>query len=106
MESMVYINYGRVVFDCPGECGNAYRYEYGATSQSCNGPDGCGVEVSLLVPNNLAELFQELAKRPVTKTRNWYPEGHPLAVRGNLPMGQTTSDLSAEFELGREGKLD
>lgn len=105
MQSLVYINHGRVIVDCPFGCGNAYIHKDGGTTMVCTGPGGCKYMFEVSAPSNLGELYQELAKRPLDKNRNWFPEGHPIAVRGGFAMGQSVADLAEEFTLGREGKL-
>lgn len=99
MDALVYVNHGRPVVDCPFGCGNAYLYEAGQTVRECTGPGGCKYNFTVLAPSNLSELMQELNKRPAKANRNWFPEGHPIAVRGSYPMGQSVADLSAEFQL-------
>jgi hypothetical protein len=102
MDALVYVNHGRVIMDCPYGCGNAYKYRRGQASQKCTGPGGCNYDFGILVDSSLPEICQELAKRPNPVNRNWFPEGHPLAVRGGLPMGQSVADLAQEFEMERE----
>lgn len=102
MDGLVYINHGRVIVDCPYGCGNAYLYLPGQTSRMCDGPGGCSYEFATVPPSNLVELVHELARRPQKANRNWFPEGHPLAVRGNIPMGQSVGDLAVEFDYERE----
>lgn len=97
MNGLVYINWGRPVVDCPFGCGNAYLYE-GQSSRNCNGPGGCNYEFGIVSPDNLGELMTELSRRPVEANRNWFPEGHPLAVRADYPMGQSVTDLALEYE--------
>ena len=100
--ALVYVNHGRVIVDCPGpnSCGNAYMVPMGAASLKCEAAhSGCGFEFPLAVPDNLADILSELSRRPNKSNQNWYPEGHPVAVKGNLPMGQTPADLAAEFEM-------
>jgi len=99
MDGFVYVNHGRVIVDCPAECGSAYKIVPGQTQQLCNAAGGCTALFSLVIPVNLADLVTELDKRPKPQTRNWFPEGHSLALRANLPQGQTVEDLRAEFEL-------
>ena len=102
MLGMVYVNHGRVIVDCPTEmCGNAYKVVRGQSEQVCNGPGGCEAVIPLAVPDNLSELIRELDKRPRPANRNWFPEGHPMALKGNMPVGQSPEDLSAEFSVMR-----
>lgn len=112
MIGLVYVNHGRVIVDCPGACNNAYPVTPHIKKMRCVARyDGCGAEFSIAKPDNLQEIVQELSRRPKKENQNWYPEGHPTAVRSLLtanpiPMNQSVADLAAEFELGSEGKLD
>lgn len=99
MEGLVYINHGRVIVDCPHQCGNAYSVKRNQTSLRCSAEDGCGSTIELRVPRNLGDIIDELANRPIKATRNWFPRGHHVAERGNFPMGQSVSDLRAEQEM-------
>lgn len=101
MDGLVYINHGRVIVDCPFGCKNAYLYRQGETKKLCNGPGGCSYTFQTVAPDNLAELLEELKRRPNKQNQNWFPEGHPIAVRGNFPMGQSVADLAQEFEVER-----
>lgn len=42
------------------------------------------------------ELMKVLNRRPIPHTRNWFPEGHMIAVKGRAPHGQTVDDLLQE----------
>lgn len=42
------------------------------------------------------DILAVLERRPIPHTRNWYPEGHPVAVRVGIPHGQTVADLERE----------
>lgn len=103
MNGLVYINYGRVVVDCPSDpaCGNAFLVKPGETQKYCNSAGVCSTLFQLIVPSNLSELLAELDRRPDRSTRNWFPANHPLALRAGLPHGQTVADLAAEFEQMR-----
>lgn len=99
MQSQVYVNWGRVVADCPYGCGTAYRIEYGTEAMRCDGDGGCGQSFSLIIPDNLEAIMRELVKRPLPNTRNWFPDGHKMALENHLPHGQSVADLAAEREL-------
>jgi len=101
MDGLVYINYGRVIVDCPAECGNAFLVKPGETQKHCRSAGRCDTVFQLLIPSNLSELMAELERRPDKSTRNWFPVDHPLAVRAGAPHGQTVADLAAEFEQMR-----
>lgn len=104
MQALVYINHGRVVVDCPAGCGNAYIVTPGETSRICDAPgSGCRADLNLIVPGNMSDLMRELDRRPNPANRNWFPEGHPLAVRGGHPVNQTPGELAAEFAFQHPG---
>lgn len=110
MEAMAYVNWGRVIVDCPGcpaGLQNAYLVDsWSPRNRTCDDPnEGCGAAFTIVMPDNIGEIMQELSRRPNMENRNWFPEGHPMAVHLNEPMGQTVADLAAEFALAREGKL-
>lgn len=95
-----YINHDRVVVDCPYGCGNAYKLMKNTSVILCEEPKGgCGQEFQVRVDDKMSDLLAELRKRPAKTNRNWFPENHPLAVRGNMPHGQTVADLAAEFDM-------
>lgn len=104
MKGLLYINHGRTVVDCPFNCGNAYVVKPKQTEIYCGSSDGCHVSFGLDVPDNIGELVAELNQRPDKKNRNWFPEEHPVAVRGRLPQGQSVADLRAELEMHTKGK--
>jgi hypothetical protein len=58
----------------------------------------CGMQAPIVWPDNQHAILAVLARRPVPKTRNWYPADHPVAVRFRLPHGQSVRDLEAENE--------
>jgi len=91
------MNHGRWIADCPRPyCTNAMRLTLGQITFHCAGEGGCGMHAAVAWPDS-AELIQAvLEQRPVPGTRNWYPAGHPEAVRLGLPHGQSVSDLREE----------
>lgn len=106
MQAMAYVNWNRVIADCPGGCGNAYRVDPWVRTRRCDAdPDGCGVEFDIVVASNMGEIMEELSRRPNDENKNWFPEGHPMALKHKEPHGQSVADLAAEFALAREGKL-
>lgn len=42
------------------------------------------------------QIMAVLSLRPIPHTRNWYPSGHPVAVRFGIPDGQSVRDLQDE----------
>lgn len=101
---LVYVNYGRVIVDCPSGCGNAFMVPMGTSSMTCKGKNdtGCGADFALVIPDNLSEIITELNHRPNSANRNWYPDNHPVAIRGNIPMGQSVTDLVLEYQMMSE----
>jgi hypothetical protein len=51
---------------------------------------------SIRWPADADELLKVLDRRPVPDTRNWYPEGHMVAVMSGEPDGQTVEELLQE----------
>lgn len=47
-------------------------------------------------PSNADELMEPLLRRPVPKTRNWYPAEHPEAITYGIEHGQSVNDLWEE----------
>lgn len=100
-----YVNHGRWVADCPREyCGNAMKLEPRQATFTCRALDrqghdhGCGMQALIGWPADADEIWEALRLRPVAATRNWFPEGHDLAVRAGCPHGQSVADLLAENE--------
>ncbi|WP_328382915.1 hypothetical protein OHQ88_10520 [Micromonospora zamorensis] len=90
---LVYVNWGRFVVDCPaGGCHDAREVAPGQDGEVCV----AGHPMSLRWPDGAPALLAELQRRPDERTRNWYPEGHPAAVRAGLPQGQSVEELRAE----------
>jgi hypothetical protein len=88
-----YMNHGRWVADCPMDCGAALKLDSDQGAFQC--PE-CMTISSVDWPKNVGGIWDALGKRRNPKTRNWYPPEHPIALRGNLPHGQTVRDLEAE----------
>lgn len=95
-QARAYVNFSRWIADCPLDCGNAVALQPNQTSFYCTPPGGCGHISSVEWPSNADEIWQALMKRPMPKTRNWFPEGHNLALRSGCPHGQTISELNEE----------
>ena len=97
--AQIYINHGRIILDCPVPCGNAYFYEEGATHRTCDATiDGCQTVFELDVHEDIYEIFEDLERRPVKGTRNWFPLNHPLAIRGRLKHGMSLAEVVQETD--------
>lgn len=95
--AQAYINFGRWVSDCPASCGNAYAVTPGQTQFHCAlAHDGCGYLGELVWDPNSSAVWEALMERPMPRTRNWFPEGHPLAIQAGCPMGQSVEELHQE----------
>lgn len=91
-----YVNYGRWVADCCRPyCGNALELSPREATFVCSGRDGCGMEAVIIWPPNADEIWEALSHRPVPRTRNWIPLGHPYADMG-YPADQTPQELLDE----------
>ena len=108
-----YVYGGEWVADCPrpGEtpgrpgCANVeYLYRPAVPNGPRTVPLGfficshCGFQGMIIWPRNREAILMTLMIRPVPDNRNWYPTDHPVAVRFNLPHGQTVADLFEENE--------
>lgn len=57
----------------------------------------CGYHTdSVHWPANYELILDVLDCRPIPHTRNWYPEGHPTAVKTGVVDGETPADLVRE----------
>ncbi len=108
-----YVYSGEWVADCPrpGQvagrpgCSNV---EFLHTPSRMNGPrdmerpfflcSHCGMQAKIVWPRRREEIMMALSVRPVPDNRNWYPKDHPVALRFNIPHGQTIQDLLEENE--------
>lgn len=89
-----YVNHGRWVAGCPRkDCSNARELKAREGTFHCN---NCQMIAPISWPTEADAIFKVLAKRPVPQTRNWFPDGHELAVRANVPHGQSVKDLHDE----------
>lgn len=91
--ALAYVNWGRWIADCPADCGGALKLAPRQTLLSC---EECGLFSPIEWPANADGITEALAQRGVPKTRNWFPEGHSLALRAGCPHGQTVAELRAE----------
>lgn len=100
-KSYVYINFGRVIADCPVECGNAIQLQPGQTTFFCQGGGGCGTMGEIVWPSNIDDLIEVLSDR-LPKFQNWFPENHSLALKAGCPHGQTVEELREETAAHKE----
>lgn len=105
-KAVAYINEGRWVADCPQPgCACAEKLTPGQFVYSCGDPS-CLAMAEVTWPPALEahNVWAVLQERPNLAVRNWYPEGHPTAVRYGLPHGETAAELAEETsrELARE----
>ena len=92
-EARAYMNHGRWVADCPRTCGYAWDLKDNEFLVHCG---ECGNVCPVDWPDNAQEIWDELQKRPLPRTRNWFPESHELAIRSGSPHGQTVHELRIE----------
>lgn len=96
-KALVYINWGRLVADCPEpHCTDAREVEIGDVSMTC----AAGHPAELEWAEGIAPVLAVLAERTSPKRKNWFPPGHPLAVLAEQPHGQTVRELREEAEAG------
>ena len=104
--ALAYVYSGDWVADCPQGCGGV---EFLYDQLVMNGPrvqrrpffrcSNCAYATDQVVwPRREAEIMEVLNRRPLKQTRNWYPKDHPVALRFNIPHGQTPNELLAEGE--------
>lgn len=94
-EARAYVNHGRWIADCPRDCGSALTLEPKQTAYAC--PE-CKWFGGIEWPSDADGITHALEQRAVPRTRNWFPEGHTLALRSNSPHGQTVKQLMEETE--------
>lgn len=95
-QALAYVYCGAWVAECPTECGNVqavsrddaslYRCVYCQQLAPVTWPPEREMELMMAVMN----------RRPNPSNRNWYPEGHPVAIRFGIPHGQNVQDLMDE----------
>lgn len=56
----------------------------------------CGFVGDIIWAERERAIMEVMAYRPIRHTRNWFPLNHPLAIRANIPHGQTIADLVIE----------
>lgn len=94
-KARAYCNWGRWIADCPADCGGALALEPGQAVFHC--PE-CHQLSETEWPKDPDGIWEALSERPVPNTRNWFPEGHTLALRAGCPHGQTVAQLNDETE--------
>jgi hypothetical protein len=100
-KALVYVNHGRVIADCAVDCGFALKLDPGQTAFHCL---ECNHVNTVQWPPNLQEILDALAERPAPRNRNWFPEGHTVAVKMGAPQGQTPEDLREEARRHLNGE--
>lgn len=87
---------GMWVAECPRGCKNVEKL-FDADGRSnvfyCS---NCKALADIEWADDEAGIMAVLELRPIPQNRNWFPTGHDLAVRANLPHGQTVADLVDE----------
>jgi len=98
-KARVYINFGRAIAECPFDCGSALKLEPGQTTFHCS---ECHMMSDVEWPDNFSDLWEALAERPAPRNRNWFPQGHTLALRSGCEHGQTPAQLREETRQNLE----
>jgi len=110
-----YVLRGHWVADCPANCGQTqwvFRGHVNHEGFPCHCVGGnatrepqwycrnCHLIAEIEWPPGSAmdDIMEVLLLRPNPVNRNWYPAGHDIALRFNLPHGQTPADLREENE--------
>jgi hypothetical protein len=88
-----YVNHGRWIADCPDECGGATMLDPRQNYIVCGNCKGLSTVEWPADPDGITEALDE---RRNAQNRNWYPKGHPVALRARCPHGQSVDDLIAE----------
>lgn len=93
-ETKAWIYNGRWVADCPrNDCANVELADSVNDIFRCS---NCGKTAWIEFPENHSQLMNILWERPIPQSRNWFYPDQPLAIKANLPHGQTVDDLIAE----------
>lgn len=94
MTVLAYVNHGRWVADCSRPaCAGAESLSPRQAGFHCS---NCQQLDDVTWPPNAADIWDVLQERPVPQTRNWFPDGHPLALRAGCPTGQSVEALRTE----------
>lgn len=100
--AQAYVNFGRWICECPLGCGNALALDPGTPTYFCAPPGGCGHIATINWPSNSADIWDALEERSAPKNRNWFPDGHPLALKAGCPTGQSPKELRDEASEAAE----
>lgn len=94
--AIAYINFARWVANCPRDCGNAWELKPGENMVQCG---ECGNICPVQWPPFADDLWEALQERPLPRTRNWFPAGHPLAIASQSTHGETADELRRETRM-------
>lgn len=98
--ALAYVNHGRWIADCPAECGNAMRLDPRQGVFACQ---ECYTMSEVEWPEDAERIWEALLGRRLARNRNWFPVGHPLALRCGLPQGQSAKQLLDEQRENEDG---
>lgn len=94
MSVLAYVNHGRWVADCSRKgCAGAEALRARETAFHCS---NCHQLDNVEWPSDAQEIWDVLQDRHVPQTRNWFPLGHPLALRSGCEHGQSVEELRQE----------
>lgn len=97
MKALVYVNWNRMIADCPApECTDAREVAPGQTAETCVN----GHAFDLQWPDSIGQVMAALAERTSDKRKNWFPRNHPFAVASGQPHGQSVRELHQEARAG------
>lgn len=91
--ALAYVNHGRWIVECPWECGSAKQLQPHDMLFACS---ECHQITPVAWPSDPDGIWEALLERPVPRTRNWFPAGHPVAERIGAPVDQTPDELRKE----------
>lgn len=97
-----YVNHGRWVIDCLADgCNAGVELKKRVGLIQCQ---DCYHLNNVEFPSDADEIIEVLERRPDARNRNWFPQGHDLALRYGVAHGQSVADLVAENveNMGRE----
>lgn len=106
-KARAYVYCGEWVADCPrNDGGGCSNVEFVMEPIMLRGPrvkqktfficSHCGWQADILWPREMEAIMRVLMQRPVPDNRNWYPQGHHVALRFRLPHGQSVKELMDE----------
>lgn len=88
-----YVNHGRWIAECPYECGSALQLFGREGVMRCT---ECHSISPIEWPDDADDIWEALEERRLPRTRNWFPEGHHLALKSGQPHGQSAKELRDE----------